>query len=129
MTKMRETKIDVVRFNESDVIVASGKGPSYMKLRGMGDGSTGNAYYDFNGTSYALNGELGSFITAFNTAKGTAHINENSQLIIFPVEGQTSTSLDSLSKWDGESILGYDVNTTYDWDFSQRVFLPRGINQ
>ena len=72
---------------------------------------------------------LGSFITAFNTANGTAHINENSQLIIFPVEGQTSTSLDSLSKWDGDNISGYDVNRTYDWDFSQRVFLPRGINQ
>ncbi len=125
MSKMTKPTVDVVRFDESDVIVSSGKGPSYMMLSGMGDGETGNAYYKFNGTSYALNDGLGSFINAFNSANGAAYINENSQLLIFPVQGQTSTSLSELSKWDGDSILGYDVNRTYDWDFDQRVFYPR----
>ena len=125
MTKMSEARFVLVRFQESDVIVASGKGPSSMRLRGMGDGSTGNAYYDFDGSSYALNNGLGSFITAFNTANGTAHINEESQLLLFPVEGQGTTSLSSLSKWDGDNISGYDVNRTYEWDFSQRVFTPQ----
>ncbi len=49
MAKMRMAEMDVVRFNESDVIVASG----VLKLSGFGDSKANTGSFTYKGNTYA----------------------------------------------------------------------------
>ena len=53
MRKMKTPEVDVIRFNESDVIVASG-GPDSVRLAGLGNGQA-DATLSFMGKTYDYN--------------------------------------------------------------------------
>ena len=105
MTKMRETKMDVVHFNESDVIVASS-----ITLSGMG-GEGGNSMIHFGKNSYYTT-DQSQFYTDFRAATGDP-INGETQIYIFGTS-TGSADLDDLPTWDTGD---YDfLNRTYYWN-------------
>ena len=67
MSKMRVPKVNVVRFNESDVIVASG-GIRTVTVAGIGDGVSRNATITMNGISYGRSAVVPGTGTTFSSA-------------------------------------------------------------
>ncbi len=109
MTKMRETKMDVIRFTESDVIVSSGGqqfGP--MEVAGFNDETPKNATmrYGDNTYNYATRDLLTQLVgnTVFSTGPYGSHHNIN---MMFSNE-QTTQTLENVKTPDG----------TYEYDGS-----------
>ena len=123
MTKMSMPEMRAVRFIESDVIVASGEGPSYMRVSGLYDGPNGSPVsITFDGTSYLLNEDLGKFTSAFSSAN-RVNIDENSSILIRNSQSPTPTTLNQLITWDHFELVGTDIfNGVYYWDFENKVF-------
>ena len=113
MTKMNMPEIKVVRFNESDVIVASGS----FRLSNVGDSKTGNATLTFQGIPYSIyeNRDTDSFITAFNKANPTAGISRDTMVNLYVPEGSgLNVELDDVVTYDGYDMMEY-LNRTYYW--------------
>ena len=122
MTKMNMPEMKAVRFKDSDVIVSSGKGPNYMTLKGFGDTISGNAYYVFDGTDYAVNGDINSFLSAFNHANRT-NITSSSAIDIYNAEGHHATNLAELPTWDAYDVVGPNpYNGDYVWNSTSLQF-------
>ena len=68
MAKMKMPKMDVIRFNESDVIVASGDQPvrRSITIAGMDDTTKGNGTYDFGTYHYTT-------ATSYTTIENAIH--------------------------------------------------------
>ena len=121
MTKMSTPEMDVIRFSESDVIVASGVVGKTLSISGVGDGDKGNAFLTIGGIPYSSN-QVVNYTTGFSAAyndymsglstysTGTMlhHSDGNNSLTIngaFMYDAGTSTS-DSYNAW---------VNGSYVW--------------
>ena len=111
MTKMRETKMDVVRFTESDVVTASRI--IVMALSGIGDTTSGNVVLTYNQNEYNAGDEnqRKSFATAFTAGSGY-NISSDAPIYLF---GDRDTSLGQLSTWDTDTGT-VSVNGDYFWD-------------
>ena len=119
MSKMTKPTVDVVRFTESDVIVASG---GMMTITGLGNGSTKDARFVFGPTDYAnytssdIITEPGVtnpyFFTQFNSYFET-NFNDLDKIT---VGGETLLNL--VSSDLGEQTEGHysDRNGTYRWN-------------
>ena len=68
MRKMKTPEIDVIRFTESDVIVASGGG--ILTLSQMGDGDNDNNIASFGGHDYTKVDGSGALVSALNSFYG-----------------------------------------------------------
>lgn len=98
MTKMRMAKLDVVRFTESDVIVAS---RNMITVSGMGDGKANNLNIGYGENSYFAGSEeqMQAFYNAFNPVN---HTNINGDTRIYFINGETSTELSMLETFDAQ---------------------------
>lgn len=109
-------EMSVVRFTESDVIVASSPvGPMQMALRKYGDGTPGNGYVEYMGRHYGSTqsttvGDVNAFYEAFNANNDTS------------IGDSTSVGYSS-GYIDFHAVLGFDnsdtVNTVdgvYEWN-------------
>ena len=118
MSKMVAPKMDVVRFQESDVIVASGVYKTF-ELTGLGDNVANNAAIGYKGTSYALIDDKArsNFFTAFNLQNKT-NINDDTGVYIYPpeVEPQGTTNFRQLDTWDAHGSGSSIFNGIYEWD-------------
>ena len=121
MSKMSAPRMDVIRFNESDVIVASvvaaGK---TLSVRGVGDGHNGTAFLNIGGINYSSRQVIGNdsnFIAAYNAYMGELTTYRSDTLLH---NGQESLSIYNVLK-DDASEGSYDnyhrwANTTYTWN-------------
>ena len=114
MSKMRMPEMDVVRFQESDVIVASSNS---ISLNLFGDGVNGNGYVTYLGQNYGnlqTAGDLSSFYSAFNkdhgtSIGGTTNIGYKGGMTNFDglqsIDNTTSTSgIDGPYVWNGNEF-------------------------
>ena len=110
-------EMSVVRFNESDVIVASRS----LTLHKYGDGSRGNAYVTYNGITYGTQQQAGgsfpdNLYQAFNGDKLGANFNgstdfhwegdstQNFTWIIGQDNTNSTSSVDGTYWWNGSSF-------------------------
>jgi len=112
MSKMRVPKMDVVRFKESDVIVASGGLPNFIKVAGFNDNISGNGTIEYNGVTYDKTNY--SVLIDFLTAQTDYDSNVKYQSM-----SQTINKL--FARHDGTNAGGY-VDGTYVWDASDNAF-------
>lgn len=110
MTKMKSANMDVVRFDKSDVIVASRN--KVMALSGIGDETSGNVNLTYNDKDYnaGVSAELQAFATAFTAGSGI-NITPNSPIYLF---GDHDTVLSELPTWDTDQGTP-SVNGDYIW--------------
>ena len=112
MTKMRKPNMNIVRFTESDVIVAS------FRLTGMGNGAEdGKFWYGNNSYSVTSTATRAPFYDAFYNGTGIS-INDMTPVYYngggqYPIEGTISSAVD----FDTDGEHSY-VNGTYYWDGS-----------
>ena len=112
MSKMRVPKMDVVRFKESDVIVASGGLPNFIKVTGFNDNISGNGTVEYNGVIYNKSNytDLIDFL---------ADQTDYDSYVKYQDMSQTINKL--FRKSDGTNAGGY-VDGTYVWDASANAF-------
>ena len=121
MSKMSAPEMDVIRFNESDVIVASvGAAEKTLSISGVGDGQGNTAFLNIGGTDYTSRHVIDSdsdFIAAYNTYMSGLTTYSSSTLLH---RGQESLSIGTVLKDDadaGSSDIYYHwPNTTYTWN-------------
>ena len=115
MSKMRKPEMDVIRFKEADVIVASGATANTLKWSGFGDGITGNGVVEYGGRSYTMDSEssYNSLLEALSAIGVTGDTH---------VEWQDGTSNRTLSfilqKEYGSGVSSDTWNETYYFDGS-----------
>ena len=119
MTKMSTPEMDVIRFSESDVIVASGGiAGKTLSISGVGDGKEGNAFLTIGGTPYSSNLVVSSdsqFVTGYNDyMSGLSTYSED----ILLRSGQNSLFIKTAlgTDADGLSDSSYSwIDGTYGW--------------
>ena len=117
MTKMSTPKMNVIRFNESDVIVASGVVGKTLSISGIGDGQSGNAFLNIGGTPYnssQVHDSDDGFINGYNAyMSGLSTYSED----ILLHSGQESLFINTaLGSADGSSDSSYYwIDGTYEW--------------
>ena len=114
MSKMTMPTIDVVRFEESDVIVASAAASRYypMTLTGFGDGETGNEIVGYNGHEYKNNDSL-----KYAVGEG---FDDNTG---FDYGAGRVTWMDMRSMDYGNNpTIDTRVDGTYEWDSTRNLF-------
>ena len=116
MTKMKSANMDVVRFDESDVIVSSGP-VNVMKVSGMGNDNNADGKITYIGVPYSIY-DLTDFYSNFNQANRT-NIGGGTSIYVWPdyVE-QVPTTLDQLDTWEVGTGDTDKVNGAYIWDGS-----------
>ena len=113
MTKMASAKMDVVRFDESDVICGSSP-VNFMTVSGMGNDDQNDGTITYKGTDYSIN-NLSGFYTQFNHSNHT-NIDDDSSIYIWPDEYlQSATTLGQLPTWETGSGDTDKVNGAYVW--------------
>ena len=112
MSKMRMPEMDVVRFQESDVIVASGM-PQKITFTNFNDGAAGNGTVSYGGKTYG-----------WKTSEGQSNILDSilygSGAMVETAKG-TSSNFDTLVSYEGSSGWGSEdgvANGDYVWDGS-----------
>ena len=133
MKKMSEPKMDVVRFNESDVIVASGGFDSALRtlsVTGVGDGEANNALFAFGGkggtwSSKQIEFSDSSYVNSINSYLGVDASNRRICLDVpLATGGYASYPLrnlagDELSSRDNN--FNVDYNGDYTWNGSHFI--------
>ena len=116
MSKMRVPEMDVVRFKESDVIVASGA--KTMTISNFGDRINLNGRFTFGSFSYTnrdVHNNFESFKSDFNSYFG-ANIQYRNQ-IVFDFDNAISYDLSYLVRREVvDSAANNICNGTYSWD-------------
>jgi len=121
MSKMRVPKMDVVRFKESDVIVASGA--KTMTISNFGDGINLNGIYKFGSFRYTneeVYNNFGSFKGDFNRYFG-ADIQDRDEIFFEYGSGSgfgfsyPFSFLNGIEAEDDDAINSF-FNGTYSWD-------------
>ena len=127
MSKMSAPRMDVIRFNESDVIVASNGGRKTLSISGIGDGQGNNASFVFGGNGGSWSSEQivfdnSSFAAGINSYLGI----ENSSGIRVKVLGENGGSYplinlvyDEYAARDNNYNANYNGN--YTWDGSDFI--------
>lgn len=112
MSKMRVPEMDVVRFKENDVIVASGGLPNFFIVTGFNDSIPGNGIIKYNGVIYNKSNytDLIDFL---------ADQTDYDSYVKYQDMSQTIYRL--FKRSDGTSAAGY-VDGTYVWDASANAF-------
>jgi len=109
--------MDVVRFKESDVIVASGA--KTMTISNFGDGNNSNGRFTFGSFSYTHNdvyNNFESFKSGFNSYFG-ANIQDGNQIFIDPGYGfSPALSLLIMIEAKNDPATNSIFNGTYSWD-------------
>ena len=112
MSKMKKPEMSVVRFKESDVIVASGTGAKTVSFTKLGNKTAGDGIATYNGVDYVMSGSAVDFLTAVG-ATTNAGINNGTKTIsvnhLFSVES-SGTGVSS-KNWNG--TYTYDANATW----------------
>ena len=118
MTKFTAPKMSVIRFNESDVIVASNGIGKTMTVSLVGNGTLGDATFTLgNGASLgssAINGDSSSFSSLVNDYLGGTYFSDSSEIMLnrYAKDGVTIHNV-------GYSVLqasGYDLNRDTSFD-------------
>ena len=112
MSKMRVPKMDVVRFKENDVIVASGGLPNFMKITGFNDSTPGNGTIKYNGVTYNKSNYLDLINLLTDQPDYDSYVK---------YQGMSETIFKLFKRSDGTSAAGY-VDGTYVWDASANAF-------
>lgn len=115
MSKFAKPALEVTRFNEADVIVASGS--NQLTLYKFGNGSNGDAYATYMGKKYPHTGQGSNddIYSVFNK-NNTGTFSSGTSFYWNDNEGYTCTA-------DFNGIIGYDsggvnnaVDGTYTWN-------------
>lgn len=118
MSKMRTPEMEVVRFTQSDVIVASG---GSMGASGFNDGERTNSILNIGGQSFTLStfksggGGLGPFVDFINSTYGTSFTTNNAGTNILFYDGAEKT-LDYV--YEKDSL----ADGTYKWNATNQRF-------
>ena len=120
MSRLRTPEVEVIRFNEADVIVASG---GTLTMTNFGDSNSANNVTTYKSDKYIYNdGQVGldGFI---NYIKGDVGYNGN--IMFDPGDGNEQSLIGALTYKD--DVDGADYNGTYRW--YNGVFVRTNINQ
>ena len=79
MSKMKKPEIDIIRFNESDVVVASVPA-NHLIVSNTNDSTPKNGTFAFGNKSYTTGALPSDFYAQLNTAFGTENIGGNTEL-------------------------------------------------
>ncbi len=133
MTKFTAPQMDVIRFNESDVIVASNSGKT-LRIIGAADGEVNNASFAFGGdggtwNSYQVVYDDPTFLTSVNSYLGT-DFNTSAAIKVTVPNGHggfaTVRSLGELAAGDygsrSDPAYMYDYSVPYTWNSSLNRF-------
>ena len=117
MNKMRTPKMDVIRFKENDVIVASGTAANTMTWSNFGDGIAQNGIVSYNGQSFTIrsagdNASLYDALSSIGVKRSTEIDNkETTQIMYFILAsevkntGVESTAWNGTYAWNGSSFI------------------------
>lgn len=121
MTKMSTPKMNVIRFNESDVIVASGVVGKTLSISGIGDGVNNNAFLTIGGTRYSSSQVVNSdsqFVAGYNAYMSGLNTYSNDPYLY---RGQNSLSIKVALGTDADTWSDYAwVDGTYVWSNDKR---------
>ncbi len=116
MRKMKAPEMDIIRFNESDVIVASGSEPVIrtITLSGMDDNGKGNGRYSFD------DGRIFTTASSDRTALGNALVDyfgaSSTNPNFVALEKSNFYSVTELNNYDQQGMdRGGTSNGTYIW--------------
>ena len=118
MSRMSAPTMEVVRFKEADVIVASGGyNRTSMQLKGFGTGTQGNGWLRFNSTEYSAANNYSGFHNDFQERitdnydySGTQFLNNGVYRTIGDLINNENTN---------ESVLAFSWDGTYIWQNGQ----------
>ena len=110
MKAMRTPKMDVVRFTESDVIVASGGALSTVTISGLGNGNLGDNYLSYGSTELDLTDASNHHLSFGNG------FNNNGTIKTLDILNSEAGSTDTANS---------DWNHTYNWDADSSLFVYR----
>ena len=115
MSKMTMPRVEVVRFQESDVIVASG---DILKLSGFADGAPQTATMTFRGTPYTNEGadnsaSAGNALNAALTRAGYGNIVDATRVSENSLDGSVQNLFES--DFGGDNLL-HAADGDYHWD-------------
>ncbi len=122
MSKMRMPEMDVVRFQESDVIVASAGSFTLVKY---GNGKSGDAYVAYNGTNYGTQQPGGgsfpqSLYDAFNANNPGVNFSGSSDFHWESEAGWSTQNFDWIVGQDNTDSTS-SVDGTYRWSGTQFI--------
>lgn len=113
MSKMSKPEMDVVRFKENDIIVASGGGlPNFIKITGFNDTIADNGTVEYNGVIY----NKSTYSDLIDCLIDNTPFDEN---VNYQGMAQSITRL--FRKNDGTTAAGFG-DGTYTWDASLDAF-------
>ena len=112
--KLTTPEMNVIRFNEADVIVASGGDPKRtINVSGIKDGTLGNGKITYMGTDYTNNNQWVALQNAF-----AANISSSKQGYLDFSVNNTTTGLNCV--WDSDESTDYfsdgDYNGNWTYD-------------
>ena len=126
MTKMSTPKMDVIRFNESDVIAASGVVGKTLSITGIGDGQSGNAFLNIGGTSYSSSQVVNSdsqFVTGYNAYMSGIDTYDSAKMIWRGNNDSLTINTALSDTADRSSNNSYSwIDGTYVWSNDDRVW-------
>lgn len=118
MSMMRTPEMDVIRFKEADVIVASGGATKSISFSNFNDDIANNSTISFNGKSYLIStlgmdmGGMDTFREDFNAYFGTNYTNQEMNYVTF--NGVTLASI-YVNNEKGDKVA-YNGTFTYTAD-------------
>ena len=127
MRKMKMPEMDVVRFNESDVIVASGEVPAgVLRVSGLVDSTSKNGTFAFlttegTTTSYKTNEIDAGFYSQLDSAFNTG--GQVSSNTLLGVPGQNASAFRWCIDFDGRGQpLEFVPDGNYEWNERMHCF-------